>query len=79
MGIVSEPTNPLRKMVRILRNCEFQVILKVEAVSSCREVDRRVLTADTDAGLGLVTCGLNGCRSDDQTVHPTAEFRSGLI
>ena len=59
-------------MVRILRKCEFQVVLKVEAVSSCREVDRRVLTADADAGLGLVTCGLNGVWPDDQTVHPTA-------
>ena len=61
------------------KNFEFQVIFKVEAVSSCREVDRRVLTADADAGLGLVILWIEWGRPDDQTVHPTAELRSGLI
>ena len=37
-------------------DCGGKAILDVEAVSPRGEVDRRVLTADVDAGLGLVTC-----------------------
>ena len=32
------------------------IVLDVEAVSPRGAVDRRVLTADVDAGLGLITC-----------------------
>ena len=49
-------------MVRILRGCDCgrQVILKVEAVSPGREIDRRVLTADDDAEVGLIPCVWSG-------------------
>ena len=64
----------LRKMVRIPRDCDGQVVLKVEAFSSCKEVDRCVVTANIDAEtLGYNLC-LEWSRPDDQTVHPTAEL-----
>ena len=37
-------------------DCGGKAILNVEAVSPRWVVDRRVLTADVDAGLGLITC-----------------------
>ena len=36
------------------------VVLDIEAVSPRGVVDRRVLTADVDAGLGLITCERSG-------------------
>ena len=45
-------------MVKILRASDgvCQVILLVDDVVSERDMDRRVLTADIDADLGLITC-----------------------
>ena len=37
-------------------DCGGEVILDVEAVSPRWVINQRVLTADVDAGLGLVTC-----------------------
>ena len=37
-------------------DCGGKAILDVGAVSPRWVVDRRVLTADVDAGLGLITC-----------------------
>ena len=37
-------------------DCGGNVILDVEVVSPRGVKDRRVLTADVDAGLGLITC-----------------------
>ena len=47
------------KTVGVLGGCDCggKVILDVEAVSPRGAVDLRVLTADVDAGLGLMTCG----------------------
>ena len=45
--------------VGVLGGCDcggMVVVLDVEAVSPRGVVDRRVLTADIDAGLGLITC-----------------------
>ena len=47
------------KTVGVLGVCDCGgsvVVLDVEAVSPRGVVDRRVLTADVDAGLGLITC-----------------------
>ena len=46
------------KTVGVLGGCDCggEVILDVEAVSPRGLTDRRVLTADVDAGVGLVTC-----------------------
>ena len=46
------------KTVEVLGGCDSggEVILDVEVVSPPGEIDRRVLTADVDAGLGLITC-----------------------
>ena len=38
------------------------------------EIDRRVLTADIDAELGLITCVVDGV-GQSQTAHPRAEWR----
>ena len=59
------------KMVKILggRDGVHQVILKVEAFFPGRETDRRVLTADVDAEVGLTTCAWS---------HPRAESRIGF-
>ena len=48
----------LLKAVGVLAGCDCggKVILDVEAVSPRLVVDRRVLTAEVDAGLGLITC-----------------------
>ena len=37
-------------------DCGGKFILDVEAVSPRGVIDRRLLTADVDAGLGLITC-----------------------
>ena len=52
----------LRKMVQIFggRDGVCQVIPEVEAVFPGRKVDRRVLTVDVDAELGLITCARSG-------------------
>ena len=46
------------KTVGVLGGCDCggKVTLDVDAVSPRGEIDRRVLTADVDAGLGLMTC-----------------------
>ena len=47
------------KTVKVLGGCDCGgdvVVLDVEAVSPRGVVDRRVLTVDVDAGLGLITC-----------------------
>ena len=41
-------------------DCGSDVILNVEAVLSVGVIDRSVLTADVDAGLGLITCERDG-------------------
>ena len=41
-------------------DCGSDVILNVEAVLSEGVVDRSVLTADVNAGLGLITCERDG-------------------
>ena len=48
----------LMKIVQVLGGCDCggKVILDVESVSPRGEIDRRVLTADVDAGLGLIPC-----------------------
>ena len=48
----------LMKSVEVLGGCDRggEVVLDVEAVSPQRVVDRSVLTADVDTGLGLKTC-----------------------
>ena len=67
-------------MVEILggRDGLRRVTLKVEAVFSGREIDRRVLTADVDAEVGLTTCGWSGGWPEGQTVHPTAKSHMGF-
>ena len=50
----------LMKMVRILRDCDFQVIRKVEAVYFWKGGWSACTTADVDAGLGFITRGLSG-------------------
>ena len=52
----------LRKTVGILRgrDCSRQVILEVEAVLSWGVIDQRVLTADVDADVGLISCVTRG-------------------
>ena len=46
------------KAVGVLDHCDCGsgVILNVEAVPSVGVIDRSVLTADIDAGLGLISC-----------------------
>ena len=50
------------------------VAVGVEAVSPRGVVDRRVLTADVDASLGLMTCDRSGF---DQTAKLQSFVRSG--
>ena len=44
--------------VEVLGGCDCggKVILDLEAVSPRGVIERRVLTADVDAGVGLITC-----------------------
>ena len=49
-------------------------VLGVEAVSPREEVDRRVLTADVDASLGLINCERNGF---SQMAKRQSSWRSG--
>ena len=45
------------KTIGVLESCGGKVVvLDVDAVSDRGVVHRRVLTADIDAGLGLITC-----------------------
>ena len=48
----------LLKTVEVLGGCDCggKVVLDVEAVSPRGAIDRRVLTADVDACVGLITC-----------------------
>ena len=56
-----------------------QVILKVEPVFPGREVDRRVLTLNIDAEVGLLTCAWSGIGQMARRSHPRAESRRGLV
>ena len=57
------------------------VVVDVEAVPPRGVLDRRVLTADVDAGLGLKTCVRNGASPKAQTVqrHGEVALVVGLI
>ena len=48
----------LMKTVEVFGGCDCggKVVLDVEAVSPRGVIDRRVLTADVDARLGVITC-----------------------
>ena len=68
------------KTVEVLGGCDYggKVILDVEAVSPRGVIDRRVLTGDVDAGLGLITCE-EMIQPDGQTVSLLAEWRRGVL
>ena len=67
----------LQKTIRDSGGCDCRgkiVVLGVEAVSFRGVVDRRVLTADVEANLGLITCEMCGF---DQTAKLKSSARSG--
>ena len=53
-----------------------KVILDVDAVSPQGVIDRRVLTADVDAGFGLITCE-EVFQPDGQTAFLQAKWHTG--
>ena len=68
---------PTSFISRVFGDCDCGgevVVVGVEAVSTRWVVDRRVLTADVDAGLGLITCERSGF---NQTANLKSSVRSG--